>query len=101
MHFFLKIYNWSNLFFRNLQWTPYLSTRTNSNPNKRQNGLDAATVDAISAAMKKNWLGEGGTRQFRSASDLERFIESKKKEASYIEKQLKTMPDLQDSACLG
>jgi hypothetical protein len=92
MHFFIKIYGWSSLFFRNLPWIPYLNAT---------NGLDAATIRAISETMKKDWLGEGSgrsTRQFRSAADLERFVKAKKKELSYVEKQLRTMPDLQDHA---
>ena len=93
MQFFIKIYSWSSLFFRNLPWIPYLNAT---------NGLDAATIRAISETMKKDWLGGGSgssaRRQFRSASDLERFVKAKKMELSYVEKQLRTMPDLQDRA---
>ncbi|RYP03552.1 hypothetical protein DL765_010460 [Monosporascus sp. GIB2] len=43
-------------------------------------------------------MGRGQARNFRSTVDLERFIAAKSKEVAYVEKQLGTMPALQDPA---
>ncbi|KAK3319485.1 hypothetical protein B0T19DRAFT_432551 [Cercophora scortea] len=87
--FFMKIYDWSQIFLKNESWLSY---------TKSGGKLDLDTVEAMSRTVKQCWLGKGGGRRFDSIADLERFIDLKGKEADYIEKQLGTMPALQDPA---
>ncbi|KAK4209166.1 hypothetical protein QBC37DRAFT_430787 [Rhypophila decipiens] len=94
MNFFMTICDWSRFF---LQWyktgLPFL--------NVGGGKLDLETAEAISRVVKRSWISAGdGDRSsgFKSLEELERFVELKEKEASYIDRQLKRMPSIQDEA---
>lgn len=107
MIFFIKIYEWSNLFFCDLDWPTYLQRRAAYHSSSMTVGtqvtkvkrLDTETIRAISQAVKADWqAAHKVTRRFRSTADLERFAQFKEEEAAYIEKQLAAIPEVRDQA---
>jgi len=110
MVFFLKIYQWSNLFFCSLNWPTYLQKRaayypwnmTGETQALKAKMLNNETICAISQAVKADWQPEHrATRKFLSTADLERFVRLKEEEVVYIEKQLAVIPEARDKAWEG